>query len=84
MGLRGGCIAASYFAQKLPSDPFATIFAFGGNKKSSFNITIRVYSCYYKAGFDSIGGFFCFFDSCPLLDHVDDVWHSPKETFLLS
>lgn len=79
MGLRGGCIAASHFTQNLPSIPFANISAFGGNKKSS---------CYYKVGFDSTGGIFFFlwflsFACFKLSDYGDDMWHSPKETFML-
>lgn len=66
LDLRGGCIAVSHFTQNLPSDLFANISAFGGNKKSSFNISTTLYSCYYKVGFDSIERVFCFFDSCPL------------------
>lgn len=66
MGLRGGCIAVSHFTQNLPSDLFANISAFGGNKKSSFNISTTLYSCHYKVSFDSIERVFCFFDSCPL------------------
>lgn len=66
MDLRGGCIAVSHFTQNLPSDLFANISAFGGNKKSSFNISTTLYSCYYKVGFDRVERVFCFFDSCPL------------------